>query len=263
MLDQRVRVVPLVVGTLTSPASKFEPTCGERSIPAPSVVFVVWLGVRALVVDTGTSGEQRAHCNGHPQLLRAPEEHPASKLANAGVDLATVDTVILTHLHWDHAYNTDLFPAAQFVVQRAEVPFARDPIPEQRVLYETDVKGPSYLDAVDYETVAGDVELEAGIRLIQLPGHTPGSQGVVVTTDEGDLVIAGDTVPLVDNLRTGNPSGIASHSKDFRRSLARLAAMDATVLPSHDPLLRDFDGVDLVAEHAAWQAASQRHSSAL
>jgi glyoxylase-like metal-dependent hydrolase (beta-lactamase superfamily II) len=47
-------------------------------------------------------------------------------------------------------------------------------------------------------------EIVEGVRTIPLPGHTPGGLGVVVDTDEGSYVIAGDAVPTYDNMM-GDP----------------------------------------------------------
>lgn len=255
-----VRIVPLVVGSLANERNVFEPSAVAGDVvAAPSIVWVVWLGDRALVVDTGTSGEQRAHSTGHRQLRRAAEQHPSNRLRDAGVDPEAVDTVVLTHLHWDHAYNTDLFPNARLIVNVDEVPFSRDPVADQRVLYESDVEGPSYLDGIEPDLIDGRMSLADGIEIVPLPGHTPGSQGLMVTTDAHNWVIAGDTVPLLDNLHSGNPSGIASDTTAFRHSLRWLAGLDAHVLPSHDPIITPFDGLDLVAERERWEEHLARH----
>ena len=46
---------------------------------------------------------------------------PAEALAQAGVDPAAVHDVVITHLHWDHSGNMDLFPNATFHIQDAEM----------------------------------------------------------------------------------------------------------------------------------------------
>ena len=47
-------------------------------------------------------------------------ETPDAVLAKTGFRPEDVDTLLLTHLHFDHAGNFDAFPNARIVVQRRE-----------------------------------------------------------------------------------------------------------------------------------------------
>ena len=84
-----------------------------------------------------------------------------------------------------------------------------------------------------------DQQIIGGIRVIFLPGHTPGSQGVVVDTADGEWVIAGDTVPVYDNWRSKDfqtpiPSGLFQNLYHFYDSLKRLESFGDKILPGHD-----------------------------
>jgi len=72
------------------------------------------------------------------------------------------------------------------VVQKTELDFARSPHPLFAHLYDT-----TMAQELPFETVEGDVELVAGIKLHHFGGHTPGSQGVEVRTHQGQAVISG------------------------------------------------------------------------
>ena len=71
--------------------------------------YFVWLirgGGREIVVDTGFSAAVAA---------KRGRDHircPTSALRQMGVDARQVKDVVVTHLHYDHAGNFDLFPAA-------------------------------------------------------------------------------------------------------------------------------------------------------
>lgn len=101
-------------------------------------------------------------------------------------DLASVDFIVNTHLHFDHLGGNHLFPATPIYVQRAELEDART---------EENYTIPEWVDlpGVTYEPVDGEFELLPGVRLLPAPGHTRGSQIVVVDTADGLVVIAGDT----------------------------------------------------------------------
>lgn len=111
-------------------------------------------------------------------------------LHQAGVAPDDIDTVVLTHIHLDHAgWNTERevprFGNATYVVQQAEVDHVTAG-PSQT--YERLVK--PIVDAGQLRTVDGDTLLPGGIRLLPTPGHTPGHQSVVTE----QAVIGGDVL---------------------------------------------------------------------
>ncbi|MDQ0634261.1 glyoxylase-like metal-dependent hydrolase (beta-lactamase superfamily II) [Arthrobacter pascens] len=58
-----------------------------------------------------------------------------------------------------------------------------------------------------YETVDGEFELLPGLRLLPAPGHTRGSQIVVVEGTGGPTIIAGDTAVWFDELDNPRTEG--------------------------------------------------------
>src|SRR5215510_2172956 len=79
--------------------------------PIDYFVWVVRNRARTIVVDTGFDAAEASKRNRH--VIRAP----AQALAMVGVDAATVDDVIITHLHYDHAGTLEAFPKARFHLQ--------------------------------------------------------------------------------------------------------------------------------------------------
>ncbi|WP_460446210.1 MBL fold metallo-hydrolase [Angustibacter aerolatus] len=134
-------------------------------------------GVRVLV-DTGLTQLHPAVADMDPRLV--------PWTGADGVDLATVDHVVNTHLHFDHCGGNHLFAGTPVHVQRAEL----DDVRTGAV-----ATIPEWVDApgVEYRPVDGELELLPGLRLVPAPGHTRGSQVVVVQTAEGLEVVAGDT----------------------------------------------------------------------
>jgi glyoxylase-like metal-dependent hydrolase (beta-lactamase superfamily II) len=129
-------------------------------------------------------------------------------LAKAGVKPEEIDIVILTHLHWDHVGTVELFSNAQFIVSDEELRFALNPTPCLYASYEALQLGiqPLFLKVINrIKTVEmKEKEILEGIKTFPLPGHCPGGIGVVVETDNGPYVIAGDAVPTWENLK-GDP----------------------------------------------------------
>ena len=95
-----------------------------------------------------------------------------------------VALVVNTHLHFDHCGGNRLFPGLPIYVQRLEREAARVPgytIPEW-VEFE----------GADYVELDGAAEIVPGVRVVRTPGHTPGHQSVLVETEDGLVVVAGD-----------------------------------------------------------------------
>ena len=213
---------------------------GEK-IRAPILGWLLQSGEDAILVDTGPSAPALAG-GWHTPIRRAPEQEPGAAVRAAGVDHERLAIVILTHLHWDHCYNLEMFPAARFVVQAEELRAAVDPVPTQRYPYEVGIPGrlPPWLAAFDrLEVIREEIEVAPGVCTVSLPGHTPGLQGVLVDTVAGRHLIAGDAVPLYANLGTvGNgpiPPGIHTDVAACFRSFDRMRAIADVILPSHDP----------------------------
>ena len=103
----------------------------------------------------------------------------------------------------------DCLPNAQFIVSDKEFRFALNPTPCLYASYEALQLGiqPMFLKVIDrIKTVdMAEKEIVEGVKIIPLPGHSPGGIGVVVETDDGPYVLAGDAVPTYDNLK-GDPA---------------------------------------------------------
>jgi N-acyl homoserine lactone hydrolase len=154
----------------------------------------------------GASGPMHAYALSHPDGLvlvdtgmidRHPEideyYRPTLRpLTEHDLPLDEVVAVINTHLHFDHCGGNRLFPGVPIYVQRAELEAARGPdytIPEW-----VDFEGATYVE------LEGEAEIAPGIRVLPTPGHTPGHQSVLVDTDEGLVVVAGDVAHTLEDL---------------------------------------------------------------
>ena len=155
---------------------------GERM---PVYVHVIDHPDARVLVDTGMTQLHPAVADMDPRLI------PLS--GQADFDLASIDIVINTHLHFDHCGGNHLFTGRPIYVQRRELDDARR---EDDYTIREWVEAPG----VQYVPVDGALELLPGLRLVPAPGHTPGSQIVVAETGAGPVVIAGDTAVFFTEL---------------------------------------------------------------
>jgi N-acyl homoserine lactone hydrolase len=129
-----------------------------------------------VLVDTGIKELHPAVADMEPRLTRLGEQD---------FDIASVDMVVNTHLHFDHCGGNHLFAGRPIFVQRQELD---DALGKDDYTIREWVTAPG----VHYEPVNGELELLPGIRLVPAPGHTPGTQVVVIGTGAHTVVIGGD-----------------------------------------------------------------------
>lgn len=236
-------ITPLLVGWIRGmpkPAITYGFNWGERHDSAV-LTFLIEGGDSPVIVDTGTLGPEFVAEHHGYTLDRPVDLEPSTVISEAGVEIGDVEHVINTHLHWDHCSNNTLFTEASFYIQSDELAYAADPLPWHKKAYEkkNGIK-PPWLAVWDrIETVRGDAEIVPGVSVITVPGHTPGSQAVVVETDAGPHLLTGDLIDTYENWEGNDvvphiPSGVHTDLFQYHASFQRVEELGATVIPSHD-----------------------------
>ena len=204
--------------------------------------YFLWVAIgaeRVVVVDTGFGPEVAARRG------RRYVQSPAESLALLGIDPQRVEDVVITHLHYDHVGNFELFPNARFHVQDRELAFATGRQMTHAFLrgaYEVDdvvkvIRG-VYAGRVVFHD--GDTVIAPGIEAFLIGGHTRGLQAVRVATARGGVVLASDTSHYYENVEQGRIYSILDSAADVLegyRRLHELAARPELIVPGHDPLV--------------------------
>jgi glyoxylase-like metal-dependent hydrolase (beta-lactamase superfamily II) len=204
--------------------------------------YFVWLirgAGREIVVDTGFSA---------PMAAKRDREHlrcPTEGLGFLDVDAKKIKDVVITHLHYDHVGNFDLFPAATFHLQDLEMHYATGRHMARPVFsgaYEVEeVVGMvrrAYAGRVRFHD--GDADLAPGVSLHLIGGHTMGLQVVRVATRRGWLVLASDASHFYANMEQVRPFPIVYSVADMVEGYDRLRALADSrehIIPGHDPLV--------------------------
>ena len=163
-------------------------------IDTPYTSYILRNGKETILVDTGLSDKMIVDGIGWGGYVTAGGEQAVlDALRSEGLTPADIDTVILTHLHLDHAGNIQLFKDARIIVQKEEIDECCNPLPHNRILGSFDPETmPKLWASRHLYIVDGDVDLGNGLKLCKIPGHTRGSQCIVVPTAEGRYVVTGD-----------------------------------------------------------------------
>ena len=204
------------------------------------LAYFVWAIVGphgTFVLDTGFD-ETMAKKRGRTLL------NPVARgLGALGIAPDSVEDVIISHLHYDHCGNHDLFPRARDHLQDVEMAYSTGRCmchAEMRIPFE-----PDDVVAMVRKVFAGRVvfhdgedELAPGITLHHIGGHSKGLQCVRVNTRRGHVVLASDASHLYAHLNEGRVFPITYSVADTLEgyaTLRRLADSPDHIVPGHDP----------------------------
>jgi 4-pyridoxolactonase len=135
-----------------------------------------------ILADTGMDV---AHARKHLAFMQ-PEQTSgqtiSAQLELCGFRPSDVDTLVNSHLHFDHAGANRQFPGARVIVHERELAQAREPAPFERLAYSD--RGWDH-ESARLEPFAGDYEVVSGVRLFETPGHSAGHCSLLVEARAG------------------------------------------------------------------------------
>jgi glyoxylase-like metal-dependent hydrolase (beta-lactamase superfamily II) len=251
------RIVPLTLGWEDLPRSVSiygaSPQDERLREPVPGVLLLCDGGW--LLLDTGfntaliSDPALRRRYHGDPVIqpvLPGPGEPLEEALAAAGIDLADIHAVAVSHLHNDHAGGLKLFAGRVPVhVQQSELSYGMNgtPEPERHGIFRVDYDDPR----IEWRQANGDAEIAPGVTAVLTAGHTPGHQSFVVDLDAsvggGGFVFAFDAADLTENIEeevaVGGFIDVEPEVTVVQiRKLKRIAAERGyRLIPGHDPVV--------------------------
>jgi N-acyl homoserine lactone hydrolase len=210
-----LRIVAIEVSTFKWP---YGPLTGEQGIV---VIYAVEADGRWVLFDTGIGPA-------HPDLAEyeTTTRDVRAALAEANVPVDRLAAVINCHLHFDHCGQNSAFAGLPIYAQRAEWDAAQ--APDYTILEWVE------FDGSDYRMLDGGAHLLPSVSILPTPGHTPGSQSLVIDTPEQRVILAGQACFAPDEWIAESPryDGAASawDSDAYARSLGTMRALDPDVV---------------------------------
>ena len=207
----------------------------------------VTLGMSCMVVRTATDviliecGIGRKHGAKMQDIYGISSEiELVRSLGNLGLRPEDISSVIVTHLHHDHAgsctclpdgsfreakdkwkHAVPTFPNARYFVQRGEWEAAADPTPATKGSYLPENLRPLE-QAGQLALLDGDCEPIPGISVRVTGGHTDHHQAVIVESDGQGIIFIGDAAPIVPCLRPAYNTAFDHHPLETMRAKAEL-----------------------------------------
>ncbi len=167
-----------------------------KIIEAYSSSVLIRTDERMIVVDTSTRS-----------MLPAIK----ASFKQIGVFPKDVDTVVLTHSHFDHIENNDMFENARILIHPDE---------------QSEVAGSKPIEA--------GADLIPGVSIVHTPGHTSGSISVFVKADK-NYAIAGDALPRYGNYVKMAPPAFHTDKEAALESIKLIIRYADVIIPGHDP----------------------------
>jgi len=201
-----------------------------------------------IVIDTGLHAEARV-----PRVLRPiinfepmqPADEVGPQMRAKSLRPEDVRWVIPTHLHVDHAGGLHHFPDAEILVNRREWAKTRfERLADARNLWPDWLNPTVYdLDPEPYHSFPAHKQLASDIRLVPIPGHSPGQVAIVIDTDGPTLFFAGDHCLTQQRFASDYAAGrlvmLGMDAKTSRRTSHNIAAfvreVTTMLVPAHDP----------------------------
>lgn len=219
---------------------------GPWADPLPIHCWAIEHADRLFLVDTGeTAG---VHDIPFAKFDVKPEQELPGALAEVGLSMGDVETVILTHMHGDHMDGAVHFKGPVLVDEhelastrtrgaRFQQRVFRQPVPTGIDFRDFALDGgPPFGEFPESHVLSDDGRIVA----VSTPGHTVGHTSIICVDDDGKhVLLAGDATDTVEQLRALRPDAVAPKPEvsveTMRRILAHAEQHPTVYLPSHDP----------------------------
>jgi glyoxylase-like metal-dependent hydrolase (beta-lactamase superfamily II) len=169
----------------------------EDDAPANFTCYVLRSRGQTVLVDTGIGPEGAPMAGACATAGQLP-----GRLKTAGVDLDSIGLVVLTHIHPDHiGWTTQrvngqprpTFPRARYLVHQADWDTWQSP--EVTAIFGGfDEFIRPLADQGVLDLTSSEKSLTSELSTLHTPGHTPGSQSVLITSGGEQALIIGDAI---------------------------------------------------------------------
>lgn len=187
-------------------------------------ICLIRSGEHTILFDTGSNDDR-------PELV--------AELERMNVAIDDIDTVFVSHSHYDHIGNIELFEKADIYLSARELDYVLSGefhtygdhyIPYGMIRY--------YEDRI--RTFSDGQEILPGLRALYLPGHTPGVSGLVMEKER--IILTGDAVKNAYDYTNGIPPYAIFDAEKGLESYKKIPPVADTIVPGHGRAFTVRDG---------------------
>jgi glyoxylase-like metal-dependent hydrolase (beta-lactamase superfamily II) len=240
-MEQTFEIFAIRYGHLErrSPANFIGGDEHDQPMPLDYFVWVIRRPGKFYLLDTGFDAAMGLKRDRH--IVRPVD----TGLRQLGIEPEAIDDILISHMHFDHAGNRDLFPNARYHVQDREMAYCTGRCMCHGYLnHSFDVEDVTAMVQKLYDGRLkfhdGDSQIEPGLTVHRVGGHTQGLQVVRVKTQRGWVVLGSDAAHFYANFEQNRPFPSVDSAAEMLEGYVRmreLASSDGHIIPGHDPLV--------------------------
>lgn len=144
-----------------------------------------------------------------------------------------IDVVILTHLHWDHALNVDLFKNSRIYVSEKELDY------NNRITEEDPFTIRNFKKLIDHSNIVytnGGDRISNEVKILDTRGHTEGHLSVAVGNPNKGFITTGDSITNMRAWNRNRPDIVMFDEKYALKSVEEIKKLGyKLIIPGHDP----------------------------
>jgi glyoxylase-like metal-dependent hydrolase (beta-lactamase superfamily II) len=208
-----------------------------------SSCYLIRHGDELMLWDTGLPAALKgAAFDPKPAMSASVTRTIVEQLADLGIRPEQITRVGISHFHFDHVGQAGAFPKAKLMIGADDWAALTADKPDPRLAGQIAALKPWLDNRSNADPVTGDRDVfaDGSVRMINLPGHTPGHHGLLVKLKrKGAVLLTGDQYHFTENYLSDGLPSFNSHRGDTLASHARFKALaknnKATVVIQHEP----------------------------
>jgi glyoxylase-like metal-dependent hydrolase (beta-lactamase superfamily II) len=161
------------------------------------------------------------------------------RLKDLKIQPRDIDAVVVSHFHWDHALNLEMFPDSEFIIHERLLETAPNaPESDWAIIRDT-----SFFKGKRVREVRENDEIAEGVKVLETIGHTAADISLAVDTKDGLAVMTSDAVTNAASLLAEKPAKVFFDEAHAVESVRKVKALADVVYPGHErPFKRLEDG---------------------
>jgi len=159
-----------------------------------------------------------------------------SAMTSRGLKPEDIDIVVLTHIHWDHCLNVDLFEKSKILVGAEE--FEKGNLTGYNDHHVENFR--TMIKSMQFGKIGDGFQVSEHVKTLLTPGHSVGHISLSVQEQDGLAIISGDAIPNLRAYRRGIPDLIFHDFDEAKKSVRRIKDLKpAKIIPGHDGPFND------------------------